>query len=149
MMQSLLLIRAILNYYLKFCLLCCRYQPLLLCSPLTLFIEHPQSPGWIITGVIGSVYLSMGLFVSAWLTQRGYGTEVTRSWKEENLDSMVVVSGASCCHYFLLFDYEDEATFGLKRQYATCIKYCWSSSFPRVIHKFTSSYFNLAINSSI
>lgn len=59
--------------------------------------------------------------MSASLAQRGCGTEVTRSWKEENLDSMVVVSEVLCCHYFLCFDYEGEAIFGLKRQYVICV----------------------------
>ena len=62
--------------------------------------------------------------MSDWLAPRGCGTEVARSSKEENLDSVVFFSGVSCCRCFLLFDYEGEAMFGLKRQYVTCVKYC-------------------------
>lgn len=107
-------------------------------------MEHPQSPGKGITDGIESVYLSLGVSVSAGLAQRGYVTEVTSGWKKENLVSMVLVSQLNCCHYFLLFGYERQAVFGLQTQGATCIKYGCRSSFPRVINKFMSSYFNIA-----
>jgi len=53
MMQSLLLIRAILRSCLKFSLLCYQQcQLLLLFSSLSFFMEHPQSPGQVIPGVV-------------------------------------------------------------------------------------------------
>lgn len=114
-------------------------------------MEHSHRAGKGIAGGTDSIYTWVYLCLPGW--HKGAVTQVTIGWKKEDLvhgtKSMVRVSELICCHYFLLFDYERQAVFGLKGQDATCFKYCCRNSFPHVINKLMSSYFNIAINSFI